>query len=862
MRKELIEIEQIEKYLQHQMSESEQIKFETEINNNPKLKTKVNAQQLIMDAVQRLALKKSTQTAHHNYKTKALLTKLIALIAIIAVAGFVTLKLIDTKNTQKTTNNTKKVSFLPKNNIKSNQKVIDSTKIVNILPKNDSITNFSNQFLEQEVFSIHTKSDTILENKDGVVIYIPANAFDTETEIIDLVVQSAINAEDILYAGLSTTTDGQALETGGMFYIDAFNNGKRIKLIKDLQVDVPTSNKINDMQVYKGEKTKDGDINWVNPNPLKNKLTPVDILSLDFFPPTYNTKLTEWGHPKKEFKDSLYYSFAFEENVAELDLVSKVKNDYTYGEGQAKKFTTSDFELNNTWVDGKSKNPSSVDEVIKWEIKAKHIGNNDYEITLSANLNDGWEIDEKTKREIKFKGDGFILKGKIINNSLYTSSLDNPEEREWRYAEYVQKIHITKTTFLKIEYSFMVCKVACFPPEFRSHLLKLKYRELGDSLEQITSSKINPATIKTIWQPTFNNTNLATTQFEERLFWIHKACNQKVLELYVNNLGKPLSEIDAMAIKILSGEVKAKFIEFAKRNDGKVDINDEASKKLSQFYKTKSKAYAKALIETQKAYWKTQATKDAKQNQANQQSINREYLSKNDVFEKELQKNLCKVYSELKQNYDCSKKPRQPSKHRYSATISSTGWHNIDRQVIKATFNRTTTTISYKDKTSTLTYHQWTGTVDNYQNYNRIYVYNVPKTINSYVKIKGTKGIYNYTLNADLKYETVILAWSDNQLFYATKSTKKGSQNFKLTAVSEQEFKTTIKAKLNYINSMTDEIDYIVNTQKDEKRVKVNLKRKALRKKVEPIVFPCGCEVDTLNAVIEDIEIISGNGIF
>ena len=79
------------------------------------------------------------------------------------------------------------------------------------------VSNFSNKMLEEEVFNINTKQDTVIENKDGVVIYIPANAFDTDSDNIDVLVQSAIHVEDILYAGLSTTSNGNELETGGMF---------------------------------------------------------------------------------------------------------------------------------------------------------------------------------------------------------------------------------------------------------------------------------------------------------------------------------------------------------------------------------------------------------------------------------------------------------------------------------------------------------------------------------------------------------------------------------------------------------------------------------------------------------------------
>jgi len=441
MRKELIEIEKIEQYLLNTMSKTERSEFENQINSNPDLRAKVEAQQTIMEAVWRMALKQSTKNAHKSFKLKALLTKLIAFIAIIAAAGFITLQVLNTKNVE-------------------NPSVINENP--SFLPKNDSVSYFSNKMLEEEVFRISTQQDTVIENKDGIVIYIPANAFDTDNTEIDVLVQSALSAEDILYAGLSTTSNGDALETGGMFYVDAFENGKRINLVKDLQVDVPTDTKVDGMQLYAGETTKDGDINWVNPAPIKNNLTPVDIFTLDFFPPTYDVKMSEWGYPKKEFKDSLYYSFAFEEEGSSLSLDAIVVDNveipnrpltrdeakFIYGKGDNRALDnnmTSDEtiklsrrnrlpvpkmpdsesdRINNEMASnqGASVNdmPASVDEIIKWNFKSNYIGNNNYEIIITVDQLGGWHIYSQTQpngaisypTEFSFTGNGIKVIGK------------------------------------------------------------------------------------------------------------------------------------------------------------------------------------------------------------------------------------------------------------------------------------------------------------------------------------------------------------------------------------------------------------------------------------------------------------------
>jgi len=175
---------------------------------------------------------------------------------------------------------------------------------------------------------------------------------------------------------------------------------------------------------------------------------------------------------------------------------------------------------------------------------------------------------------------------------------------------------VTKTTSLKIDYGYMACLEACFAPEFRSMVMQLELRE---DVSPITH--INPASIKTIWNTKFNNTNLATKEFEERLIWIHRSCSQSVLDVFINNLDKPLYEVDLMVVDMVSGTVKSKFIEISKRKDGQVELDDVATQELSGYYKIKTKAYTKALLKTQKTYWEEQAQKDVNQQNANSQSV-------------------------------------------------------------------------------------------------------------------------------------------------------------------------------------------------------------------------------------------------
>ncbi|MFK8045853.1 MAG: hypothetical protein AB8B72_10170 [Crocinitomicaceae bacterium] len=689
MRKELIEIERIENYLMDAMSSEERTEFEMEIKSDKTLQNKVDAQQQIMIAVEKMAVKRSVKESYGSYKMKAMLTKVLLVIVGLAIAGFIALQFLD--------------------NGEEGYEAVGEIELI------DSLSSQANLALDENTYLIKTNQDTVIENQDGVIIYIPANSFDTNLDEVELKVQSAINGSDIMLAGLSTMSDTNQLETGGMFYIDALADGQRVNLVKDVTVNVPTNQKVDGMQHYQGEKTASGNINWVDPKPLPKNLMPVDILTLDFYPPSYEKTLYDWSYSGKQFTDSLYYSFGF-------------RNKVEYGL----------FPL-----------ASQAD-------------------TTLASFNDG--------------------------ESEVDLSLDNSKD-EWR-------------------------------PNYDD----TEYEEIG----------INPTSIKSIWLRKFNNTILATKEFEERMSFIHESCNQAVLDLYINNLSLRLSEIDSMVMKLVSGNLKDKFGEFASRGDGKVKMDENACTKLNEFYGQKLRMETKAIQKTKEEFWKKQAELDAENQRKKGESIQRDLKNQGDVFIKEVKKNLCKVYEELDYPHDCNNPPPAIAAAYYTVPVRNLGWHNIDRQVKVATANRSTTTINYKGKSSTLRYEKWVGELVDYNNYERVYVYNLPNTFNSYVRINSAgQGRYDYNLNSDIDYETLVLAWKDDQFYYNQTDTKSGTEKINLKPISKASFKSKLSKRNASVSSFEKELEYIQFEQKDSKRMKRNANRRELRRKIEPVIFPC-----------------------
>lgn len=851
MRIELSVIEKIEQYLMGTLSENERADFEAQLNQNSQLKTQVDVQSQIMGGVQRLALKNATQKAYKTYKIKSFLTKALVIGIVVAAATYGVMKFAEEKE-EKTT-----------------PTEYNETQTQIIFPENDSLSADANKYLDQEIFRIKTDHDTIIETKDGIVFYIPADAFDTSEPVVDFLVQGAVKTEDILMAGLSTiTADGQELETGGMFYVDAFANGNRVDLKKELTVDVPSGEPKVGMKLYNGEKNANGEIVWNNPKPLESFLNPVEITSLDFYPPDYECSLNEMGYSDKAFMDSLYYSFACEVNREEdcgceciaipERRITPEERDFIYGDNRPIDLLMTKQEAiilceNGLSDDTRPHKPSpelthSINQIthgqklFKMNCASCHLPHADMTGPNLKGARERWIYNSTEENFYSFTRNSMSV---ISSGDKYATNL----YKTWKSV-------MTPQNLTNQEIDNIMAYVEAYAPLKKSGANYIFTNSTsGNTTDSVAYDipygfslsdciGINPASIKTIWNSNFNKTNLATKEFEERMPWIHKSCNNKVLELYINNLDKNLSTVDSMTFRYLSGEVLEKFKYFAARNDGRVELDNQASQKMATYYEKQRIAIVKALVETQENYWNQQYKADSINYQEHIQSENRNAENTADVFQKEYKKNLCKVFDELELSKDCN--APAPS-NTVTLQITNLGWKNIDRLVLEATAARETTSFSANGKTSTLTYTEWSATISDFEKYDRINVYNIPVEFNSYVKLSGTSGKYSYKLNADLKYQTVVLAWTAEGIYFYKANAVSGNSNIILRKVSDQEWRNEIRNSLSSISNMKVELDYTEYMQIDQKRINTNKEKRLLRQKIEPFVFPCGKPIaDTL----------------
>ena len=845
MRKELAEIARIERYLMNQLNDQDKKRFEDDLSRDVELAEKVNFQRDLVFVIKRLGLKKKAQKAQSNYKLLKL-SKLIG--SIFALAGAVAFAVFYFSNQSE--------SIEP----------IDNTVVYNQpiqLSKNDSLSSIANQYLDQEVFRIKTTEDTVVETADGIVVFVPEGAFDSDAEEIDLMLQAAVQPSDILMAGLSTLSDGSPLETGGMFYIDAFEEGRRVGLKKNLTVDVPTQEELTGMQVYEGQKTADGEINWVKPKPVERYLIPVDIQTLDFYPPGYETALDNWGLYGKAFRDSLYLSFAFSNDPTNrcqnrLDecgvpdrKLTPEERDFIYDDNRPidKKMTREEALIlcENDKLTGSFNcyggDPAVGEKLFNGNCASCHFPDRDMTGPALKGARERWmnySTEENFYAWIK-NSQEVIKSGDKYANRLYLDWGRVVMTPQAITNEQIDHIFAYVETFGSYTSSWDPERVIVEEGEEDILLDSVGHDDIYYDMETeqaATPSQmgVDPAAVMQVWTSGFNQTNLATREFEERMAWIHQSCETEVLLKYIRNSDKPLYYTDSIVALATSGEVGVQFNQFYKQKDGSIDDLTEGGLALYAYFEKKRKARADAVLAAQKDYWDQQERKDAYAEEAKNTSESRNKLSERETFKKEVDANLKKAYQELGIN------PGAPAENRssYTVSVSTLGWKNIDRKVRGITAGRETNEIAYQEESVKFTYEDWSATVFNSEQYDRVNLYNIPKQLNSYVKLKPKASKYSYKLNTDFHYQTLVLAWTEDQLFfYQDKKTEPGVYEIALKPISHDAFKYNVAAALSSIKHMDNEMEYIANAQKDQKRVNTNKKKVLLRSKAERVIFKC-----------------------
>ena len=307
---------------------------------------------------------------------------------------------------------------------------------------------------------------------------------------------------------------------------------------------------------------------------------------------------------------------------------------------------------------------------------------------------------------------------------------------------------------------------------------------------------LNPAKVKAFWNEKFNGSLLATKEFEKRMHLIHQTGSGEILDLYIKNADKRISEIDAMAAEQSMGKLKNRFNAFAALDEGRVKSNPRLVKMLNGFYRQKELAYKQSLAKVN-AFWAAQKEKDKKAVKAIKRYSKKEAERLVDNFKKEFQDNLDTVYKQL----GYKKGPRVT----YNARVTSTGWNNIDKKVLQATTSRSSMTITKNGKTAKLSYSELKLTCKN--NYDRLYAYVLTPSLPSYQRMRYApdKGVHDFKLNDFYRYGLAVIGYKGDSAYtffesklsfdsvYATTGDSVRLKSIGLKSQSENEFFKTVK---------------------------------------------------------------------
>lgn len=780
MRNELTLIELADSYLRGEMNATDRAAFEERMRSSEELRELVDDQRALHAGIERLALRPAVDKAYRSYKFGKWAPGMggAVVVAILAVGGWMLAK---------------------EGNFLADLTSSDAAHTEQQLTLSDT----SGTGLPALVMTIDPKADTTLLTPNGLVVDIPKGAFIDEagkaiTKPVRVTLLEAIDGVDIMKAGLSTMSGDTLLETGGMFYLDAQVDGKRVGIdpSKPLTVMVPADKADPRMMLYEGVMTAEGIVDWRNPQPLTRTLVPVDITTLDFYPPGYLAKVAELGKDAtdKRYTDSLYWSFS-----AEYSRYTSFGSDSTL----AFPDTLSYDEYSRRAI---RPDPDHINGAFLFATNCSACHRPERNLTGPA----------LTGARQRWEGRGDIYAW-IKNSSAYLKT-GNPYANE---------------LFRKWNKSVMT------PHDLSDAEIDqiLRYVDMASSASR-GQMGIDPAKVQAIWNERFNGTNLATREFEERMREIHRTCDGQVLDLYVNNLDRNLSQLDSMAVRMGHGA----FASFALRNDGRVELPAHAAERLRSVYTEWSQRYAEAARKTQEAFYRKEAEADQ---QAHKRQVDRQMKDSQqdgERFVKEFSANLRSVYEQL--GYPVP--PPNPPRAAFVVPVSNPGWWNVDKAVLAATTSRTS--MSYTDdqsgKTATLTYTPVTIEVADKDLFSDLRVYLIPKDLNSYQRVSESNGSFTENLNALFQYDLVCMGRKDGMLYAASRQdiTAPGSITLSMEPSDVERLRRMVRTpqvSTSLVSDLVEQARHLEWLELEAKRQQARAKREEFRSALMGVVFPC-----------------------
>ncbi|XOV67848.1 MAG: c-type cytochrome [Fluviicola sp.] len=686
--------------------------------------------------------------------------------------------------------------------------------------------------LETQYFIIPEDGGVVL-SEDGVLISVPKGAFTLNgkpyKKPLAVQFQEAIDPADIMQGGLNTTSNGKLLETGGMISVTGYTiDGKPLDFNPKVgvYVQVPMQDLKSDMQLYDGVLQADGSINWIQPEPLEKIPVPVPMNDLDFYPKGYENYLDKqkWKTAKKS-RDSLYLSFEEEGCYNDrtlfgkklFDKVCSVCHHPTHnGTGPALAGVRDLYKRNGVGDEG----------IIAWV----------------RNWQKASESDDFMQSRTQLKASSMIMFGDRFSDEQILSIF-----------EYIDEVASdngkTASSAVLKDMNYEDGQPSVFQFAENTPKQNVNIYSVQDDVESDTTyagefdtardpNYIYPSNVLAFWNKGFNNTNLATREFERRMRFIHGTCDNAVLKVYTSNLDKSLKECDERVAAMGHYE----FELFAAENIGKVNASNPHVKQLQKFYEKSIKQLKGCNKTLQKMERNRRAKHDKETRKSREDEAKRTRWREQQAFQEEFNFNLDNVYQQLgmTRGFTIRSASQSPVERRPSSAIK-----NIDRLVDEATRSRSTLTIEKNGKTAEIVYNDFSFEVANSDEYIKLYAYVLPFELNSYQRIEGINGTFSHPLNDAFRYNIAVVGIREKGYgFFKQLNIKEGNLGtIKLRTVS----KNKLDADVKHLNSgrnvnpmrIQEELAWLGQEQKDYKEQKMRKEMAAFREEIRNVLFPC-----------------------
>ena len=321
---------------------------------------------------------------------------------------------------------------------------------------------------------------------------------------------------------------------------------------------------------------------------------------------------------------------------------------------------------------------------------------------------------------------------------------------------------------------------------------------------------IDPAIIKVIKSEKYQNTLIATREFEARLKVIFKTCDNQILEIYIKNLDKNLYELDEMAVKAL---------------DELGQYQREDFERFAQQRLTKVK-YADKYAELLRGYYQSQLTKVKSELEQNQAKVRKAFEKQNKESE-----NLIKDYKNL------LFKREKFRMETYGFEWTNTGWINVDNGTLPKTWGEQPLQV----------------TVNNGKSFDRVYTYVIYESIKSLYRLDTDDNEQFYVGNNQdkmmlmpKKERAIVIAigYKSDMPSLAIQEFETGSKpkiTVNLSSSDSEKVKQAINQYEKYSteNKISEDLKYMAAFYKDQQSRKVSEEEYILMVRLLNYVEPC-----------------------